>query len=238
MHWQPTLADQIFAPWLPQQLGYGVPMLSLVRHLLACGPAEEGLKLLQPKLDGVLPMGWTLAAQLTFQLGHGKAAIEMLEGQLRIDGDLPSTHLFLAVLHAHMEHRAAALKSLSHCTLRGGAFQGFQAAAAYVFARVGQAARAEGLLHQAKGRSDGESVGMASLMGLSAMVLGQRDLASHFFAMAVQKRCYQAPFLAQSPLHAPYFHEPVVEGFVHKMAEAFPPICTNLCDLIGTSGSC
>ena len=120
MHWQPTLADQIFAPWLPQQLGYGVPMLSWVRHLLTCGPAEEGLKLLQPKLDGVLPMGWTLAAQLTFQLGHGKAAIEMLEGQLRIDGDLPSTHLFLAVLHAHMEHRAAALKSLSHCTLLGG----------------------------------------------------------------------------------------------------------------------
>jgi len=236
VHWQPTLADQTFASWLPEQLGYGVPMLSWVRHLLACGRAEEGLKLLQPKLDGVLPMGWTLAAQLTFQLGHGKAAIKMLEGQLRIDGALPSTHLFLAVLHAHMENRAAALESLSHCTQLGGPFQGFQAAVAYVFARAGQTARAEGLLDQAKAKGQEGSVGMASLWGLSAMVLGQGDLASHFFAMAVENRCYQAPFLAQSPLLAPYLHEPLVDGFVHNMAEAFPPISTNPRDLIGTPG--
>ncbi len=222
VHWQPALADQTFAPWLAEQLGYGVPMLSWVRHLLACGRAEEGLKLLEPQLDGILPMGWTLAAQLTFQLGQTKAAIEMLEGQLRIDGSLPSTHLFLAMLHAHAENRAAALKSLSLCTQLGGPFRGFQAAVAYVFARVGQAARAEALLHQAKVSVKSGGVGMASLWGLSAIVLGQRDLASHFFQKAVQKRCYQAPFLAQSPLLGPHLHEPVVSVFVDQIAEAFP----------------
>ena len=234
LHWQPTLADQTYASWLPEQLGYGVPMLSWVRHLLASGRAEEGLKLLQPQLDGVLPMGWTLAAQLAFQLGHTKPAIEMLEGQLRIDGSLPSTHLFLAMLHAHTENRAAALKSLSHCTQLGGPFHGFQAAVAYVFARVGQAARAEALLHQAKVSGKGRGVGMASLWGLSAMVLGQRDLASHFFQIAVHKRCYQAPFLAQSPLLAPYHHEPMVNVFMNQMADAFPSIRTSSRDLMKT----
>lgn len=232
VHWQPTLADQTFAPWLPEQLGYGVPMLSWVRHLLACGRAEEGMKLLQPQLDGVLPMGWTLAAQLTFQLGQTKAAIEMLEGQLRIDGCLPSTHLFLALLHAHGENRAAALKSLSHCTQLGGPFKGFQAAVAYVFARVGQTARAEALLHQAKVSGKGRGVGMASLWGLSAIAVGQKDLASHFFQMAVQNRCYQAPFLAQSPLLVPYLHEPMVHVFVQQMAEVFPSIRSSSRDLI------
>ena len=235
VHWQPTQADDIFASWLPAQLGYGIPMLSWVRHLLACGRAKEGLKLLEPQLDGFLPMGWTLAAQLTFQLGQTKAAIKMLEGQLRIDGSLPSTHLFLAVLYAHAENRAAALKSLSYCTHLGGPFQGFQATVAYVFAKVGQASRAETLLHQAAVCGTGGHVGMASLWGLSAMVLGQRDLASRFFQMAVQKRCYQAPFLAQSPLLAPYRQEPMVSSFLDQMAEVFPAIHTGSRNLVKSS---
>jgi hypothetical protein len=105
---------------------------------------------------------------------------------------------------------------------------------AYVFARVGQAARAEALLHQAKINGKGRGVGMASLWGLSAMVLGQRDLASHFFQMAVHKRCYQAPFLAQSPMLAPYQHEPMVNVFVNQIAEAFPSIRTSSKDLMKT----
>jgi hypothetical protein len=138
------------------------------------------------------------------------------------------------MLHAHTENRTAALKSLSHCTQLGGPFQGFQAAVAYVFARVGQAARAEALLHQAKISGKGKAVGMASVWGLSAMVLGQRDLASHFFQMAVDKRCYQAPFLAQSPLLAPFHHDPMVTVFIQQMAEAFPSIRTSSKDLMKT----
>ncbi|MEB3195507.1 MAG: winged helix-turn-helix domain-containing protein [Cyanobacteriota bacterium] len=235
VHWQPAQADGIFASWLPDQLGYGVPMLSWVRHLLACGRADEGLKLLEPQLDGALPTGWTLAAQLTFHLGQTKPAIEMLEGQLRIDGFLPSTHLFLAVLHAHAEDRAAALKSLSHCTQMGGPFQGFQAAVAYVFARVGQASRAEALLHQASACGREGHLGMACLWGLTAMVLGQRDLAGQFFQMAVQTRCYQAPFLAQSPLLVPYHHEPIVGTFLDQMAEMFPTVRQPSGDLVNTA---
>lgn len=216
--------QRTFGPWLPDQLGHGEPLLSWVRHLMACGRAEEGLLLLQPHLDGVLPMGWTLAAQLTFQLGHTKAAVEMLHGQLRIDGFLPSTHLFLAVLHAHAGERAASMESLSQCHPQGAPFQGFQAAVAYVLARVGHAARAESLLHEAKVCGKGQVVGMASLWGLTAIVLGHRDMAAHFFQMALQKRCYQAPFLVGSPLLAPYGQDDVVAEFVKQVAQHFPGI--------------
>jgi hypothetical protein len=73
---------------------------------------------------------------------------------------------------------------------------------------------------------------MASLWGLSAIAVGQKDLASHFFQMAVQNRCYQAPFLAQSPLLVPYLHEPMVHVFVQQMAEVFPSIRSSSRDLI------
>ncbi|MFM7170654.1 MAG: winged helix-turn-helix domain-containing protein [Cyanobium sp.] len=236
LHWQPKQVDATFGPWLPEQLGYGEPLLSWVRHLMACGRAEEGLLLLQPHLDGVLPMGWTLAAQLTFQLGHIKAAVEMLHGQLRIDGFLPSTHLFLAVLHAHAGERAASMESLSQCTSQGAPFHGFQAAVAYVLARVGHAARAESLLHQAKVSGKGQAVGMASLWGLTAIVLGHRDMAAHFFQMALQKRCYQAPFLVRSPLLAPYGQEDVVAEFMNQMAEHFPGIGNSSLELTVAQG--
>lgn len=243
LHWQPQEVEETFGPWLPEQLGYGTPLLSWVRHLMACGRAEEGLMLLQPHLDGVLPLGWTLAAQLTFQLGQIKTAVEMLHGQLRIDGSLPSTHLFLAVLHAHAGERSASLESLNQCHLQGVPFQGFQAAVAYVLARVGQAGRAESLLHQAKlngqpkGVGQAQAVGMTSLWGLAAIVLGHREMAAHFFEIAVQKRCYQAPFLAKSPLLAPYGEEPAVMAFLNQMAEHFPAIYKSSKDLILTSES-
>ena len=52
LHWQPTVVDETFGRWLPHQLGYGFPLLSWVRHLLASGRAQEGLALLEPHLDG------------------------------------------------------------------------------------------------------------------------------------------------------------------------------------------
>lgn len=223
LHWQPSQVDETLGRWLPNQLGYGLPLLSWVRHLLATGRAQEGLTLLQPQLDGQLPMGWTLAAQLTFQLGHTKAAMEMLRGQLRMDGSLPSSHLFLALLQAHAGEPTAALNSLNQCHLPLQPFQGFQAAVAYVLARVGESARAEALLQQAIGKP-GDCLGIPSLWGLTAIVLGQREHSDAFFQMAVQTRCYQAPFVAQSPLLAPYVDEPGVSAFLQRIAKIFPSI--------------
>jgi DNA-binding winged helix-turn-helix (wHTH) protein len=227
LHWQPQVVDESFGRWLPQQLGYGFPLLSWVRHLLATGRGQEGLALLQPHLNGSLPMGWALAAQLTFQQGQCKAAIEMLQGQLRIDGSLPSTYLFLAMLQAHQGDRAAALKSLAPIGLKGVPFPGFQAAVAYVLARVGEGPRAEALLYQARALK-GDVPGTASLWGLNSILLGQQELADHFFGLAVQKRCYQAPFLAQSPLLSPYGHEPSVQTFCQEMARHFPSMAPTI----------
>ncbi len=227
LHWQPQVVDESFGRWLPQQLGYGFPLLSWVRHLLATGRGQEGLALLQPHLNGSLPMGWALAAQLTFQQGQCKAAIEMLQGQLRIDGSLPSTYLFLAMLQAHQGDRAAALKSLAPIGLKGVPFPAFQAAVAYVLARVGEGPRAEALLYQARALK-GDVPGTASLWGLNAILLGQQELADHFFGLAVQKRCYQAPFLAQSPLLSPYGHEPSVQTFCQEMARHFPSMAPTI----------
>lgn len=227
LHWQPQVVDESFGPWLPQQLGYGFPLLSWVRHLLATGRAKDGLALLQPHLNGSLPMGWILAAQLTFQQGQTKAAIEMLQGQLRMDGSLPATYLFLAMLQAHQGDRAAALKSLAPIGLKSVPFQGFQAAVAYVLARVGEGPRAEALLYQARAQK-GEVPGMPSLWGLNSILLDQKELADHFFGLAVQKRCYQAPFLAQCPLLAPYSHEPSVQTFCQEMARHFPAMAPTI----------
>ena len=223
LYWQPTLVEESFGGWLSDRLGYGLPLLSWVRHLFACGRAREGLTLLEPHLDGALPMGWTLAAQLTFHLGQPKAAIEMLRGQLRQNGSLPPSHLFVALLQAHLGDRIAALSSLNHCNLQAMPFLGFQAAVAYVLAKTGEMSRAEALLHQARTGKDGLP-GMASLWGLAAMVLGHQDMAAHFFRSALAKRCYQAPFLAQSPLLAPYAQEPVVVDFLESMAGHFPSL--------------
>ncbi|MFN9427776.1 MAG: winged helix-turn-helix domain-containing protein [Cyanobacteriota bacterium] len=220
LHWQPKLVDESFGSWLPHQLGYGLPLLSWVRHLMASGRAREGLTLLEPHLDGALPMGWLLAAQLTFQLGQTEAAIEMLEAQRRMDGSLPATHLFLALLHAHRGERSAALQSLAAI---GASSQGLQAVLAYVLARVGDTARAESLLYQAKAGGSAAS-GLASFWGLSAVVQGQPALADHFFQLAVQRRCYQAPFLAQSQLLAPYTSEPSVKCFQKQMVRFFPSL--------------
>jgi DNA-binding winged helix-turn-helix (wHTH) protein len=214
LHWQPKVVDDTFGNWLPQQLGYGFPLLSWVRHLLACGRAQDGLDLLEPHLDGSLPMGWTLAAHLTFQQGQTKAAIEMLHGQLRIDGSLPASQLLLAMLQAHSGDRAAALRSLSPF---GNMGQSFQAVIAYVLARSGEGPRAEALMQQAKAPKGG-FLGMASLWGLNALLLGHQERAEHFFHQAVQHRCYQAPFLAQSPLLDPFGHEPSVVSFRQQMA--------------------
>lgn len=218
LHWQPKVVDDTFGSWLPQQLGYGFPLLSWVRHLLACGRAEDGLNLLAPHLDGSLPMGWTLAAHLTFQQGQTKAAIEMLHGQLRIDGSLAASQLLLAMLQAHIGDRAAALRSLSPFNPRG---QCFQAVIAYVLARSGESPRAEALMEQAK-TSKGGFIGLSSLWGLNALVLGHQELAEHLFHQAVQHRCYQAPFLAKSPLLDPYGKEPCVVTFRQQMERHFP----------------
>lgn len=223
LHWQPTLVEDTFGSWLPARLGYGIPILSWLRHLLACGRAREGLNLLEPHLDGVLPMGWTLAAQLTFQLGETRAAMEMLRGQIRIDGSLPSSHLLLAVLQAFSGDRGAALTSLERCHQVGPPFHGFQAAVGYVLARVGEAKRAEALLHRARVQK-GHIPGMPSLWGVCAMVLGQESQADHFFQVALEQRCYQAPFVAQSPLLAPYQGAPAVTAFREQMAAFFPAI--------------
>lgn len=221
LHWQPSVVDDTFGTWLPESLSYGFPLLSWVRHLLASGRAKEGLSLLEPHLDGSLPIGWTLAAQLAFQLGQTKAAIEMLQGQLRIDGSLSATHLFLAMLQASLGDRAAALKSLASINAQSSPFRGFQAPFAYVLARVGDTPRAEALLQQAKNKK-GDFLGLSSLWGLTAVVLGHQDMADHLFRLAVQNRCYQAPFLARSPLLAPYGQERCVQSFRDQMIRFFP----------------
>ncbi|MFM9072246.1 MAG: hypothetical protein ACKOOC_02410, partial [Cyanobium sp.] len=105
-----------------------------------------------------------------------------------------------------------------------------------VLARVGHAARAESLLHQAKVSGKGQAVGMASLWGLTAIVLGHRDMAAHFFRMALQKRCYQAPYLVRSPLLAPYGQEDVVAEFMNQMAEHFPGIGNSSLELTVAQG--
>lgn len=221
LHWQPKVVDETFGNWLPQELGYGFPLLSWVRHLLASGRSQEALALLEPHLDAALPMGWSLAARLMFQLGETNAAIEMLRGQQRIDDSLPTTHLHLALIQAHLGEGKAALTSLAATGgLSGVPFQGFQAAMAYVLARVGETARAEALLQQAQEQHAG-ALGLCSLWGLNAVVLGHRKLADHLFQLAIQKRCYQAPFLAQSPFMEPYAHEPCVQSFQKQIRRSF-----------------
>lgn len=223
LHWQPTMVDETYGPWLPQTLGYGLPLLSWVRHLLATGRAHEGLTLLEPHLNGSIPIGWTLAAQLMLQMGQTKAAIEMLQGQLRIDGSLPATQLALAMVYAANGDRAAALNSLAAISSHAVPMRLFPALFTYVLARVGEMARAETLLKQAKAET-GDSLGLSSLWGLNAVVLGQQELADHFFRLALHNRCYQAPFVVQSPLLAPYAQEPSVQSFRDQIVRFFPTL--------------
>ncbi len=221
LHWQAPLVDDTYGGWLPAQLGYGFPLLSWVRHLLATGRGAEGMRLLEPHLDGHLPMGWTLAAQITFHRGETNAAIEMVRGQVRFDGWSLHSHLFLAILHAHQGQRSAALSSLECCGTPSPAFQACQSAMAYVLARIGEQAKAERLLTQAPEEGDG-SLGLPSFWALSALHLGYPDLAERLLGQALKHRCYQAPFVAQSPLLEPFLGEPAVQAFGQRIAEAFP----------------
>lgn len=220
LHWQPAMVQHTYGSWLPQELSFGLPLLSWVRHLLACGQAEEGMELLGPKLDTCLPIGWYLAAQLLFQMGQAKAAMEMLTTQLRIDRSIQASQLFLAVLHAHMGDRSAALASLDLCQLKDTSFHGFQAGIAYALARVGEGSRAEPLLAKAASVQDA-ALTMISVWALAALAIGERDLAGVLFQRAVDQRCYQAPFLAQSPLLDVYGQEPCVQAFRERMGKAF-----------------
>jgi DNA-binding winged helix-turn-helix (wHTH) protein len=221
LHWQAAVVDDTYGGWLPAQLGYGVPLLSWVRHLLATGRGEEGLRLLEPHLDGHLPMGWTLAAQITFHRGEPNAAIEMVRGQLGFDGWSLHSHLFLAILHAHLGQRAAALRSLEDCGGPIPSFQGCQSVVAYVLARIGEGARAETLLRHAPQPGDA-APGLPSFWALSALQLGHHDLAGRLFHQALDQRCYHSPFVAGSPLLEPFQGLAVVQSFRQRIADSFP----------------
>jgi hypothetical protein len=88
LHWQPGLAEERFARWLPSQLPEGRPLHSWARHLVATGRADEALTLLEPHLNSDNPDGWLLTAVASWFHGeHGKASSHLRE-QLSIDADM------------------------------------------------------------------------------------------------------------------------------------------------------
>jgi DNA-binding winged helix-turn-helix (wHTH) protein/tetratricopeptide (TPR) repeat protein len=192
--WQPQLAEENFAAWLPQRLPPGPSRHGWVRHLLAIGRPAEALDLLEPELSGgTTPSGWFLAGLSHLQMGRLEAAITTLRHQLRLDPNLVAPRWLLALSLAQANRNTEALEELARCAPHP---EPLHAASALVLALSGEGDRAAIQLGEAL-RGGPRPLGMATLWGLVAVCLGEDAAAGRLLEQAVQHRCGLAPFAWQ-----------------------------------------
>jgi DNA-binding winged helix-turn-helix (wHTH) protein/tetratricopeptide (TPR) repeat protein len=197
LHWQPQLAEESFAAWLPQQLPPGPSRHGWIRHLLATGRPEEALALVEPELSADNPSGWFLAGMSQLQMGRLDGAIATLRQPLRLDSTLAAPRWLLALSLAQANRGKDALQELAQCRLAAEPQpDSHQAAAALVLALSGEGERAAGLLGQAL-RSGAEPLAMTSFWGLVAVSLGEDAAAACLLERAIQERCGLAPLVWQ-----------------------------------------
>jgi len=194
LHWQPQLAEESFAAWLPQRLPPGPTRHGWIRHLLATGRPEEALALVEPELSGDNPSGWFLAGLSQLQMGRLDGAIATLRQPLRLDSTLASPRWLLALSLAQANRGKEALQELAQCRLAGPQPDSHQAAAALVLALSGEGDRAAGLLGAAL-RSGAEPLAMATFWGLVAVSLGEDAVAARLLEQAILERCGLAPLV-------------------------------------------
>jgi DNA-binding winged helix-turn-helix (wHTH) protein/tetratricopeptide (TPR) repeat protein len=221
LHWQPSLCEQSFGNWLPAQLGFGPPLLSWARHLLATGRPAMALGLLKPHLDPDLLIGWFVAAQAHLQLGDFHAALTAIDHQLAIDPQLRAALLLRALIESHGGLHREALASIERSRLLQSPFFSLQAIGAFVLAHGGHTSEARQLLDRAV--EAGPALTLPSLWALVALALEQERLAHQWFSAAVRDRCVQAPFVLSSPFLAAFAQRAPVQSFRAAMAVAFAP---------------
>jgi len=196
LHWQPQLAEESFAAWLPQQLPPGPACHGWVRHLLATGRPEEALALVERELSDDNPSGWFLAGLIQLQMGRLDGAITTLRRPLRLDSTLTAPRWLLALSLAQANRSKEALQELAQCRLAEPQPHSLQAASALVLALCGEGERAADMLSAALHHGGGrEPLAMATLWGLVAVSLGEDGVAARLLEQAVQERCGSAPFV-------------------------------------------
>jgi tetratricopeptide (TPR) repeat protein len=220
LHWQPDLAEERFAGWLPGQLPAGTARHSWARHLLATGRAAEALSLLEPLLAPDCPDGWLLAAMGWWMQGEHRKAILCLQKQLQIDGHLVAPQLFLSLVLASAGRPAEALGEMEASSLAKTPNNALQALAALTMALCGKSVRAKALLQAALGQGAPELT-MTSVWGLTAVVIGEEETASTLLERAVHIRCGLAPFLQHFPLIDRYSGSPALSRFQAGMTNHF-----------------
>jgi DNA-binding winged helix-turn-helix (wHTH) protein len=220
LHWQPDLAEDHFARWLPDQLLESGSLHSWVRHLLATGRATEALGLVGPHLNPDNPDGWILAATAWWLQGESDNALACLCKQLHIDGSLVAARLLLALLLADSARPAEALRELDASGIMLDPHSELQAFVAFVLALCGkevQAARR--LQHELETGQQGRR--MASLWGLTAVAVGEEEAATTLLEQAVQGRCGLAPIVQHMRSLHRYTSSPALDRFQAAMTNRF-----------------
>ena len=195
LHWQPQLAQESFAAWLPQRLPPGPSRHGWIRHLLATGRPEEALALVEPELSGDNPSGWFLGGLCQLQMGRLDGAIATLRQPLRLDASLAAPRWLLALSLAQANRGKEALQELAQCRLIEPQQDTHLAAAALVLALSGEGERAAGLLGAALRSSGSEPLAMATFWGLVAVSLGEDAAAARLLERAIRERCGLAPIV-------------------------------------------
>jgi DNA-binding winged helix-turn-helix (wHTH) protein len=220
LHWQPGLAEERFARWLPGQLPEGRPLHSWARHLVATGRAGEALTLLEPHLNSDNPDGWLLTAVASWFHGDHDKASSHLREQLSIDADMAGARLILALVLADGEQPVEALRELEASAIPADPVNGLQAFTALIQALCGHTAQASGHLRRA--REDGHQARvMTSLWGLTALVLGEEEWAANLLEQAVRSRCGLAPFVRHMPSLRRHTGSPALARFQAAMTNRF-----------------
>jgi DNA-binding winged helix-turn-helix (wHTH) protein len=220
LHWQPDLAEGRFARWLPSQLPEGAPLHSWARHLIATGRASAARPLLEPHLNADNPEGWLLTAVACWMSGDHGNAIRHLREQLAIDGSLAGARLVLSLVLADGDQPEQALRELEATAIPADPVHGLQAFSALILALSGHTSRAQAHLRQVV--DDGErSKEMTSLWGLTALALGEDDLAARLLVQAVHQRCGLAPFLRHLPSLSRFESSPALAQFQGAMKNRF-----------------
>ena len=221
LHWQPELAEDRFARWLPGQLPEGAPLHSWARHLVATGRAAEALPLLEPHLNADNPDGWMLTAVACWFQGEYGKAISHLREQLSIDASLAGVRLILAHVLADAEQPAEALRELEATAIPADPSNGLEAFTALILALCGKSTQASAHLRRAL--ANGEQAGvMTSLWGLTALALGEEVAAANLLELAVRNRCGLAPFVRHLPgLQRRHAGSPALARFQEAMTNRF-----------------
>jgi len=220
LHWQPDLAEDRFARWLPSQLPEGAPLHSWARHLIATGRASAARPLLEPHLNADNPDGWLLTAVACWMTGDHGSAIGHLREQLAIDGSLAGARLVLSLVLADGDQPEQALRELETTAIPADPVNGLQAFTALILALCGQSAAAQTHLRHVID-VQGQSLEMTSLWGLTALVLGEDDLAANLLDQAVHHRCGLAPFVRHLPGLSRFEHSPALARFQMAMKNRF-----------------